>query len=91
MDAPEGKSGPLNVDDAGTFASQAVASEICRLLKDVCIARESGRRPVTAGDIAVIVRTHRQAGIVSRALSARGIATVMQGDMTVFAFYRFIS
>ena len=85
MDVPDGKSGPLNADDAGTFASQAVANEICRLLKDVSIASESGSRQVSAEDIAVIVRTHRQAAIVSKALSARGIATVMQGDMTVFA------
>ena len=85
MDARDAKSGALTVDDAGTFASQAVANEICRLLKDVSIATESGNRPVTAGDIAIIVRTHRQAGIVLHALRARGIAGVMQGDMTVFA------
>ena len=85
MDARDAKSAALTVDDAGTFASQAVANEICRLLKDVSIATESGNRPVTAGDIAVIVRTHRQAGIVLNALRARGIAGVMQGDMTVFA------
>ena len=86
MDAGDRKSGLLTVDDAGTFASQAVANEICRLLKDVRIASEgSGTRAVTAGDIAVIVRTHRQAGIVLKALRARGIAGVMQSDMTVFA------
>ncbi len=85
MNACDGKSGAMTVDDAGTFASRAVANEICRLLQDVRIAEESGQRNVKAGDIAVIVRTHRQAGIVSNALKARGIAGVMQSDLSIFA------
>ncbi|MEI8187258.1 MAG: exodeoxyribonuclease V subunit beta [Chlorobiaceae bacterium] len=77
MDSPDVTRGILTVDDAGIFASDAVAGEIERLLME--------DREVSAGDIAVIVRTHRQAGIVLNALRARGIAGVMRSDMTIFA------
>ena len=77
MDSQGEKSGMLTVDDAGALASSTVANEIERLLMEA--------KEVAAGDIAVIVRTHRQAGLVLRALRRRGIAGVMRSDMSIFA------
>ncbi len=83
MDSCDEKSGMLTVEDAGAFASKAVAGEILRLLQDGQTL--VGGKPLNAGDIAVIVRTHRQAAIVLNALSARGIAGVMRSDRSIFA------
>ena len=83
MDSGDEKSGLWTVEDAGAFASKAVAGEIVRLLQDGQTL--VGGKPLTAGDIAVIVRTHRQAAIVLNALSARGIAGVMRSDRSIFA------
>jgi len=83
MDSGDEKSGLWTVEDAGAFASKAVAGEIVRLLQDGQTV--VGGKPITAGDIAVIVRTHRQAAIVLNALSVRGIAGVMRSDKSIFA------
>jgi exodeoxyribonuclease V beta subunit len=82
MDSSYQKSGMLTVEDAGAFASKAVAGEIVRLLQDGSIL--VGGKPLAAGDIAVIVRTHRQAATVLKALSASGISGVMQSDKSIF-------
>ena len=82
MDSSDEKSGMLTVEDAGAFASKAVAGEIVRLLQDDQTI--VGGKPLTAGDIAVIVRTHRQAAMMLNALSARGIAGVMRSDKSIF-------
>ncbi len=84
MDSSNEKNGMLNVDDAGTFATTAVAGEIARLLQDA-ETLVGGSRPCTAGDIAVIVRTHRQAAIMLNALRAKGIAGVMRSNQSIFA------
>ncbi len=83
MDSGDDKSGMLTVDDASTLASVAVAGEIARLLQDG--QATFGGKPVTAGDIAVIVRTHRQAAMMLNALRAKGIAGVMRSDRSIFA------
>ena len=83
MDSDDEKSGMLTVEDAGAFASKAVASEIVRLLQDGQTL--VGGKPLTAGDIAVIVRTHRQAAMVLNALRAHSIAGVMRSDRSIFA------
>ncbi len=83
MDSSDEKSGVWTVEDAGAFASKAVAGEIVRLLQDG--ETLVGGKLLTAGDIAVIVRTHRQAAMVLSALSARGIAGVMRSDKSIFA------
>ena len=86
MDSSDEKNGKFTVDEAGLFASHAVSDEIFRLLKDVNNGVSLvGKSRVTAGDIAVIVRTHRQAGIVLNALRAKGIPGVMRSDMSIFA------
>jgi exodeoxyribonuclease V beta subunit len=83
MDSSHEKNGIFNVDDANTFASSAVAGEIARILQE----REElpDGRQCTAGDIAVIVRTHRQAAIMLEALHVQGIAGVMRSNRTVFS------
>ncbi len=83
MDSSDEKSGVWTVEDAGAFASKAVAGEIVLLLQDG--ETLVGGKALTAGDIAVIVRTHRQAAMVLSALSARGIAGVMRSDKSIFA------
>ena len=82
MDSSDEKSGMLTVEDAGTFASKAVAGEIVRLLQDG--ETLVGGKPLAAGDIAVIVRTHRQAALVLKALSGCGIPGVMRSDKSIF-------
>ena len=83
MDSGNEKNGMLNVDDAGTFATTAVAGEIARILQDA--ETLVGGRPCIAGDIAVIVRTHRQAAMMLNALRAKGIAGVMRSNQSIFA------
>ncbi|MBV5303657.1 MAG: exodeoxyribonuclease V subunit beta [Chlorobium sp.] len=83
MDSSDEKSGVWTVEDAGAFASKAVAGEIVRLLQDG--ETLVGGKTLTAGDIAVIVRTHRQAAMVLSALGARGLAGVMRSDKSIFA------
>lgn len=84
---PPGRDGgPVNVTRANAIVPPAVAAEIARLL------REGGSggamidgRPLLPEDIAVIVRSHRQAGHIQEALRSLGIPTVVQSDMTIFA------
>ena len=83
MDSSDQKSGMLTVDDANSLASNTVAGEIARLLQDGQTI--IGGKPLTAGDIAVIVRTHRQAAIMLNALRSKGIAGVMRSARSIFA------
>ncbi len=82
MDSSDQKSGMLTVEEAGTIASNAVAGEIVRILQDGSTL--AGGKPLAAGDIAVIVRTHRQAATVLKALSSCGISGVMRSDKSIF-------
>lgn len=69
--------GNLNSGAAELYAANACAAGVTGLL-------DSGDG-TTAGDIAVIVRTHRQARKVQEALGARGVASVMRSEESVFA------
>lgn len=82
MDSSDEKSGMLTVDDAGAWASMAVAGEIVRILQDGQTLFSG--LPCTAGDIAVIVRTHRQAALMLNALHNRGVAGVMRSNQSIF-------
>lgn len=77
---------PLTVGGANRLIPAAVASEIVRLLKpdDAKPVMIEGR-PLEPRDIAVIVRSHRQAGLIREALGNLGIPGVMRSDMTIFA------
>ena len=75
----------LNKGDANPAVAGAVATEIVRLLR----AGEAGRarigeRALGGGDIAVLVRTHRQAAWVKRELRRRGVASVEYSQESVF-------
>ena len=79
----EGKAS--NVGRANQNVPVAVAAEIARLLQD-------GRQgkalidglPVLPEHIAVIVRSHRQAGYIQDALSGLSIPSVMRSDASIF-------
>ncbi|HET6492223.1 MAG TPA: exodeoxyribonuclease V subunit beta [Burkholderiales bacterium] len=85
---------PLNKDVASELAAQATAAEIARLLELGAQSKarigvpENGvirERALTGGDVAVLVRTHRQANAVRAALRRLGIASVERGGDSVFA------
>ena len=65
---------------------RAVAGEIARLLEPerVTISLSGHIRPLKPGDIAVLVKTHKQADRIQEALVALGIPSVQQGSATIF-------
>ncbi len=65
---------------------QTVAEEVARLLEQgrVSIMKAGQTHPLKTGDIAVLVKTHKQASQVREALSALGIPSVQQGGATIF-------
>jgi exodeoxyribonuclease V beta subunit len=70
---------PINKGDAWELLPESVATEISRLLRDsgagkLRIGKERAVRP---GDIAVLVRANRQAKLMQRALTRRGIPSVL--------------
>ena len=82
---PDEKGGPSSVGNANIAIPPAVASEIGRLLKDGVDGKAFiGERPLLPGDIAVIVRSHRQAAFIQDALRQLGIPSVMRSDKSIF-------
>ena len=76
----------ISVGKANTLVPLAVASEIVRLLKGGAGAKPLiDGKPVVPGDIAVVVRSHLQAGYVQEALKDLGIPSVMQSNLSIFA------
>jgi exodeoxyribonuclease V beta subunit len=76
----------LTVTRANELLPKAVAAEISRLLREGAADRAMiGAEPVLPADIAVIVRSHRQASSIRDALSPLGIPCVVRSDMTIFA------
>lgn len=75
----------LTVTKANRLVPEHVAAEISRLLHEGAAGRALiGDQPVLPGDIAVIVRNHRQAGSIRDALSLLGIPCVLRSNMTIF-------
>src|SRR5690606_28281265 len=78
--------GPLNAEPSRAAATAACVADIHRVLSD---ARESRAlidgEPVRPGDIAVLVRTHREATRVQQALAAAGIPAVAAGKQSLYA------
>ncbi|MBJ6802376.1 exodeoxyribonuclease V subunit beta [Geomonas propionica] len=81
---------PINKGDAWDELPETVASEIARLLRDGAAGKlaieqlkqeaEEERwvqRPVQPQDVAVLVRSNRQAKLMQRALTRRGIPSVL--------------
>ena len=81
-----GDGGPINVSKANEIVPQAVAAEVARLLQEGAEGTAMiDDHPILPEDIAVIVRSHRQAGYIQEALKSLGIPTVVQSDMSIFA------
>lgn len=83
---------PHNVEVMRTLAVDIIADEIASLLNAAAAGKarlfdENGRqsRAINGGDIAVLVRSHRDAEITQQALRQRGINSVQQGRGNVFA------
>ena len=79
----EGK--PLTKEAASVIAAEATAAEIVRLLNLAQSGQARiGNRPLGGGNIAVLVRDHRQAGLISRTLLERGVHSVQNSQASVF-------
>jgi len=69
---------PINKGDAWELLPETVATEVSRLLRDGAGGKlKIGARKVQPGDIAVLVRANRQARLMQRALTRRGIPSVL--------------
>ena len=69
---------PINKTEAVRLIAAAVAEEICRI---VTVKDADHRQP---GDIAVLVRTNRQAQQVKERLSAKGLPSVLYSTGNIF-------
>jgi exodeoxyribonuclease V beta subunit len=82
---PDEKGGAINVGHANDAVPAAVAAEIARLLQEGVDGKARiDDRSLLPEDIAVIVRSHRQAGYIQDALKKVGIPSVMRSDMSIF-------
>ncbi|MBI5446174.1 MAG: exodeoxyribonuclease V subunit beta [Deltaproteobacteria bacterium] len=76
---------PLGTGEGTGLVAEAVADEIARLLN----AGRAGRaridgRPVAPADVAVLVRSNRQASLVQGVLGTRGVPSVLQSTGSLF-------
>ena len=82
---PRPASGPLLKSDAKRCAAATCAGEIARLLTEARAGRITlGGRPLEAGQIAVLVRSHAQGGVMRQALAALGVGSVELSQASVF-------
>ncbi|MFC5993242.1 UvrD-helicase domain-containing protein [Pseudonocardia hispaniensis] len=70
------------VGPARQVASTDAAADIARLLAGPA---RVDRRPIRPGDVAVLVRTNVQGGLIREALAAAGVPAVLTGTASVFA------
>ncbi len=76
---------PIPKKEAQARAAQATAAEIARLVAAGLARRVAiGERPLRAGDIAVLVRTHKQAGEIKQALAMLDVGSVELSQASVF-------
>lgn len=77
---------PINKENARTAAAELNSFTIAQLLnKGKHQQALLGTTPLRAGDIAVLVRTHREAAIMQQALSKLGITSVYYSQDSVYA------
>ncbi|MEG0185123.1 MAG: UvrD-helicase domain-containing protein, partial [Stenotrophomonas sp.] len=77
---------PLGADASRDAATQACVAAIHQILVDARAGTALLRgHAVQPGDIAVLVRSHREATLVQRALAAVGIPAVAAGKQSLFA------
>ncbi len=84
---PRGAEGQyIHRNAAKSLCARVTAAEIARLLAEGRAGHIRIReRPLTAGDIAVLVRSHAQGRTMREALAERGIACVELSQASVFA------
>ncbi|KAF1712299.1 exodeoxyribonuclease V subunit beta [Pseudoxanthomonas kalamensis DSM 18571] len=81
-----GKVKPWNASASRELATVACVAAIHRVLTDARAGKASiDGSPVQPGDIAVLVRTHRDATRIRQALAEVGIAAVATGKLSLFA------
>ncbi|WP_028584153.1 exodeoxyribonuclease V subunit beta [Desulfogranum mediterraneum] len=86
------RSKAINKENATAAAARATAEEIATLLGLAAAGRatmdEAGsdprQRPLTAGDIAILVRTHREAETIQQALGYHRIASICSSRQSIF-------
>ncbi|MCX5856581.1 MAG: exodeoxyribonuclease V subunit beta [Deltaproteobacteria bacterium] len=76
---------PLSKGAAKQRITDAVAAEIARLIQQGRERRALiGQRPLEEGDMAVLVRTNREARLIQQALRALRIASVLTSEESIF-------
>lgn len=81
-----GQDRALNAEPSRQVACEACVAHIHQLLVDARAGRARLRgRAVQPGDIAVLVRSHREATLVQKSLAAVGIPAVAAGRQSLFA------
>ncbi|TQD46649.1 UvrD-helicase domain-containing protein [Marilutibacter aestuarii] len=81
---------PMPAEESRKSATEACAAAIHGVLSDAGEGRailhdkDGAPRPVQAGDIAVLVRNHKEASRIQRALAAAGIPAVAAGKQSLF-------
>lgn len=77
---------PLGADGSRAAATTACVADIHRVLADARQGRALiGGRPVQPGDIAVLVRNHKEATRMQQALAQAGVPAVAAGRQSLFA------
>ena len=84
--APAGRSGLIKKEWALPAIAAATAGEIVRLLALAAAGRARiGEKPLAAGDIAILVRSHSQAAVMQKALRERDVPSVLSSQESLFA------
>jgi len=77
---------PMNAEPARTTITAACVADIHRVLFAARQGRaQIGGKPVEPGDIAVLVRNHKEATRIRQALAGTGIPAVAAGKQSIFA------
>ncbi|WP_372017098.1 UvrD-helicase domain-containing protein [Pseudoxanthomonas sp. 10H] len=89
-DPKTGKPRPHSAEDSRALATRACVAAIHAVLSEGQAGTATLRdgepvRPVRAGDIAVLVRSHAEASRIQQALAAAGIPAVAAGKQSLFA------
>jgi exodeoxyribonuclease V beta subunit len=84
---PQGDSA-LSKTNANRQAAEACAAEIVRLLRGAQNGEVTiGEKPLSPGQIAVLVQTHRQGSLVKRVLASWGVGSVELAQASVFGTF----
>ncbi len=82
---PLGEEEQLNKGEAEELAAEDTAREIYRMIEEGKVGKATiGGAKVKAKDIAVLVRTHKQADLMSDVLREKGIKSVQYSQKSVF-------